>query len=148
MPDGFVGGSEPPRIRRYGEHEAASGPEPRAPPVDCGRVVLDVLEHLEGTYHVEAPRRLGGEQLVADPSPPNRCEPGSCRLERLGVRLVPGVVEIPGQPGAQRSTPAPDLQHRTTAPTIAQCGADRVVPEPCVRGELWSDHGVAGFVPS
>jgi len=119
---------------RHAEHEVATGADAAGPSAQRSRVILDVLQDLEGADEIEGLVRLEDVALIARQHPPAACccHPLACQGERGLVELDARVRRRRGQARSEPAAAAPDLEHRPDRPDPVQVPADDVVPQPGV----------------
>ena len=104
------------------------------PTRECGGIILNVLEHLEGTHHVKP--LLPGELACR-----NRQESTAGGLDAVSgylsgsvVRLHTGVVVVPGEAGADGALSCPDLEYPRTRRDHTEGMPNGVVAQPSIEG--------------
>jgi len=110
--DRLVHRAVPRRPRGRGHEQGPSRPQPPGPRAQCGVVVLDVLDDLEGADEVET---VPVDLLERPVEPGGLRAGGSGALARDGdagrVQLDAGVVVASRQPDPDGTLPAADLEH-------------------------------------
>ena len=105
-------------------------PHERRPVAERRRIVLAVLEHLEGADQVERgagrQRVEAAAEIVSTRPPRTAGAPSRTTARRArGRRIV-----APRGPDAERALSCADLEHRSDVVELRQQPADRVVPKP------------------